>query len=88
MIYHHVVKIPLKKFYIYKLSTNLISLAINVDMQAIIPRELGPKAYGNFHFLSNFTQTVKFWMLELSLVFIQIFLKGRGALGQLALGIV
>ena len=44
----------LKKRYLYKLSTNLIGLAIGLVTQAIIPRGLGPKAYGDFSFLSNF----------------------------------
>jgi len=48
----------LKKRYIAKLSTNLVGLAVNMVIQAIIPRGLGPKAYGDFNFLSNF-----FWQL-------------------------
>lgn len=44
----------LKKRYFYKLSTNLVGLIINMVTQAIIPRGLGPKAYGDFNFLSSF----------------------------------
>jgi len=44
----------LKKRYFFKLSTNLISLIINFATQAIIPRGLGPKAYGDFNFLTSF----------------------------------
>lgn len=44
----------LKKRYLYKLSTNFISVAIGIVIQAIIPRGLGPKAYGDFNFLTNF----------------------------------
>ncbi len=48
----------LKKRYLAKLSANLVGLAISVVTQAIIPRGLGPKAYGDFHFLSNFFNKV------------------------------
>lgn len=52
----------LKKRYLYKLSTNLIGLFLSLFTQAIIPRGLGPKAYGDFSFLSNFfTQVVGFF---------------------------
>jgi len=44
----------LNKRYVFKLSTNLIGLFINLITQAIIPRGLGPKAYGDFNFLTNF----------------------------------
>jgi O-antigen/teichoic acid export membrane protein len=51
----------LKKRYLAKLAANLVGLGINLVTQAIIPRGLGPRAYGNFHFLSNFfTQIVGF----------------------------
>jgi len=49
---------PLKKRYLAKLFANLIGLAISVVTQAIIPRGLGPIAYGNFSFLSNFFSRV------------------------------
>ena len=44
----------LKKRYVYKLLTNLVALFINLITQAIIPRGLGPKAYGDFNFITNF----------------------------------
>jgi O-antigen/teichoic acid export membrane protein len=44
----------LKKRYVYKLLTNLFGLLIGLVTQAIVPRGLGPKAYGDFSFLSNF----------------------------------
>ncbi len=51
----------LKIRYIVKLLANLIGLAINIVTQAVIPRGLGPKSYGDFNFISNFfTQIVSF----------------------------
>lgn len=44
----------LKKRYAAKLLTNAGGLAINLITNAIIPRGLGPKAYGDFSFLTNF----------------------------------
>lgn len=44
----------LKKRYFFKLLTNFIGLIIYVISQAIIPRGLGPKTYGDFNFLTNF----------------------------------
>lgn len=52
----------LKKKYVYKLSTNLAGLGIGIFTQAIIPRGLGPKLYGDYNFLINFfTQIVNFF---------------------------
>jgi O-antigen/teichoic acid export membrane protein len=52
----------LKKRYTYKLITNLIGAPIGIITQSIIPRGLGPKAYGDFSFLSNFfIQTTSFF---------------------------
>jgi O-antigen/teichoic acid export membrane protein len=48
----------LKKRYLSKLIANVISLLLNVIIQAIIPRGLGPRNYGNFQFLTNFFQQV------------------------------
>lgn len=48
----------LKKRYLAKLSGNLVGLSINLIRQAIIVRALGPTAYGNFNFLSNFFSRV------------------------------
>ncbi len=60
----------LKKRYLAKLSANLIGLAISLVTAAIIPRGLGPKAYGNFSFLSNFfTQIVGFFDMGTSICF-------------------
>lgn len=60
----------LKKRYLYKLLTNLIGLFIGLVTQAIIPRGLGPKAYGDFSFLSNFfTQFVSFFDMGTSIGF-------------------
>jgi len=51
----------LKKRYVAKLSGNLTGLAISPVTQAVIIRGLGPRGYGDFHFLSNFfTQVVGF----------------------------
>jgi O-antigen/teichoic acid export membrane protein len=49
----------LKKRYLYKLSTNLVGLGIALVTQALIPRGLGPKAYGDFHFLTGFFGSVQ-----------------------------
>lgn len=52
----------LKRRYVAKLAANLVGLAINMVTQIIIPRGLGPKAFGDFSFLSNFfTQFVGFF---------------------------
>jgi len=60
----------LKKRYLAKLFANIVGLAINLVTQAIIPRGLGPKAYGDFHFLSNFfTQIVGFLDMGTSIGF-------------------
>jgi len=55
----------LKKRYVAKLATNLIGLAISLVTQALIPRGLGPKAYGDFSFLSDFfRQLMPFFSLS------------------------
>lgn len=60
----------LEKRYGYKLLTNLVGLAIATVTQAIIPRGLGPKAYGDFSFLSNtFMQIAKFLNMGTSIGF-------------------
>lgn len=48
----------LKRRYIFKLFANIFGLAAGLAAQAIIPRGLGPAAYGNFNFLTNFFQQV------------------------------
>jgi O-antigen/teichoic acid export membrane protein len=60
----------LRKRYIYKLLTNLFGLFVSLFTQAIIPRGLGPKAYGDFSFLSNFfSQFVGFFDMGTSIGF-------------------
>lgn len=60
----------LRKRYLYKLSGNLLGAFINIVIQAIIPRGLGPKAYGDFNFLTNFfTQVVNFLEMGTSTCF-------------------
>jgi O-antigen/teichoic acid export membrane protein len=60
----------LKKRYLAKLSANMVGLGINLVTQTIIPRGLGPRTYGNFHFLSNFfTQVVGFLDMGTSIGF-------------------
>lgn len=44
----------LKKRYFYKLFTNFAGVFVSVIIQSIIPRGMGPKAYGDFNFLNNF----------------------------------
>jgi O-antigen/teichoic acid export membrane protein len=44
--------------YTYKLLSNLVGLPIGLVSQAIIPRLLGPSAYGNFGFLSSFFNSI------------------------------
>jgi O-antigen/teichoic acid export membrane protein len=63
-------EVSLRKRYSYKLLTNLIGLLIGLVTQAIIPRGLGPKAYGDFSFLSNFfSQVVGFFDMGTSIGF-------------------
>ena len=60
----------LKKRYFFKLVTNIIGLIISLFSQAIIPRGLGPRAYGDFSFLSNFfNQVVGFFDMGTSIGF-------------------
>ncbi len=60
----------LKKRYFYKVMTNVISLILNIVIQAIIPRGLGPKAYGEFNFLSSFfSQVMAFFDMGTSTCF-------------------
>ena len=62
--------VSLKKRYLAKLAANLVGLGINLVTQAIIPRGLGPKAYGDFSFLSNFfTQIMGFLDMGTSIGF-------------------
>ncbi|HOL35533.1 MAG TPA: oligosaccharide flippase family protein [bacterium] len=51
----------LRKRYFYKLFTNIAGYAIGLITMGIIPRALGPKAFGDFNFLTNFfNQVVNF----------------------------
>lgn len=42
-----------KKDYIYKLFTNLIRIPVSFLLQSFFPRLLGPKAYGDYEFLTD-----------------------------------
>ena len=44
----------IKKKSFFKILTNIVTLLTGLVTQAIIPRTLGPAAYGNFSFLTNF----------------------------------
>jgi len=44
----------LKKRYFFKLSVGLIGIPISIITAAVVPRSLGPAAYGNFTFLTQF----------------------------------
>lgn len=44
----------LRKRYLFKLGTNLIRVPVGFALNAIIPRILGPAAYGDFNFLAAF----------------------------------
>ena len=44
----------LLKRYFFRLITNILILPINAITHAIIPRILGPTAYGNFSYINNF----------------------------------
>jgi O-antigen/teichoic acid export membrane protein len=60
----------LKKRYFYKIITNLVGLAIAFITQALVPRALGPVAYGNFGFISDyFTRVIAFLNAGASLGF-------------------
>jgi O-antigen/teichoic acid export membrane protein len=48
----------IRKRYAYKLGTSLAGLPITLVIQAIVPRMLGPAAYGNYSFLSTFFNQV------------------------------
>lgn len=60
----------LKTRYIYKLGANIINLIVNLIIQSIIPRGLGPKLYGDFNFITNFfSQIIGFLDLGTSTAF-------------------
>ena len=60
----------LKKRWFYKFFANMVGLGMSFVTQAIIPRGLGPAAYGNFSFLSSFfSQAVSFFDMGTSTCF-------------------
>jgi len=60
----------LKKRYLIKLSASLIGLIVSLVTQAIVPRSLGPKSYGDFSYLTAvFSQVVGFFDMGTSLGF-------------------
>jgi O-antigen/teichoic acid export membrane protein len=60
----------LKKRYAFKLATNFVGMIASLVIQAIIPRGLGPKAYGDFNYLTSFfTQVTGFLDMGTSLGF-------------------
>ncbi|MFC1590924.1 lipopolysaccharide biosynthesis protein [Thermodesulfobacteriota bacterium] len=50
--------VSFKKRYFFKLFTNMVGFGTGIASQAIVPRALGPAAYGNYSFLTDF-----FWQL-------------------------
>lgn len=48
----------INKRFIFKLSANLVGLLMGLATQAIIPRGLGPKSYGDYSFLIDFFSKV------------------------------
>lgn len=55
------------KRYLYKLTTNFAGLLIGLVSQTIIPRSLGPRAYGDFNYLTGFfSQLISFLELNTS----------------------
>ncbi|MBF0556679.1 MAG: oligosaccharide flippase family protein, partial [Nitrospirae bacterium] len=63
-------KTSLRKRYFYKLLTNITGAGISIVTQAIVPRCLGPKAYGDFNYLSSFfTQFSGFFDMGTSVCF-------------------
>lgn len=60
----------LKKRYFFKLSTNYLGMLIGLVTAGIVPRSLGPKAYGEYNFLTNFfMQVVNFLDMGTSMAF-------------------
>jgi len=60
----------LKKRYIIKLTGNFINGLINIALIAIVPKSLGPIAYGQFTFIQQFyTQTIAFLDASTSIAF-------------------
>lgn len=60
----------LKKRYFFKLSTNLFGMAMGLLTAGMVPRALGPAAYGSYTFLTNFfMQVVNFMDMGTSTCF-------------------
>jgi len=60
----------LERRYLYKLAANIFSLLANLAVQAMVPRALGPRSYGDFSFLSStFTQLFGFFDMGTSTCF-------------------
>jgi len=60
----------LKRRYFAKLLSNLVGVAIALGMQALITRGLGPKAYGNFSFITDFfSRLMPFFTLSTAMGF-------------------
>lgn len=60
----------LSKRYFYRLISNIFGFCISLITQAIIPRGLGPKTYGDFNFLTNFfNQVIGFFDMGSSIGF-------------------
>ena len=60
----------LNKRWLYKFFANTFGLGIGFIIQMIVPRGLGPNAFGNFSFLSNFfSQVVAFFEMGSSTCF-------------------
>ncbi|MFH1079087.1 MAG: oligosaccharide flippase family protein [Pseudomonadota bacterium] len=58
------------KRYLFKLMTNFVGLGVGLMTQSIVPRALGPAAYGNFSFLTSFFwQVIGFLNLNSSTAF-------------------
>ena len=54
----------LRKRYLFKLTSSLLGFAISIIIQAIVPRGLGPKSFGDYVFLTSvLTQIVLFFDL-------------------------
>ena len=51
----------IKKRYLYRLFTNIISIPLGIVTQTIVARSLGPALYGDFSFLTNtFSRVISF----------------------------
>ena len=51
----------LRRRYLFKVIANSVGLVGNVIIQALVPRSLGPRAFGDFNFLTHFfTQLLEF----------------------------